>query len=288
MGWRSWKNDYAVYERAIKACSKNTWLGKAQTAAKELQAGNLKTAQRLASEASALNPKDARPFIVLAEAYLRDNQDNKAMQAITKALEIEPDEANLYFASGAIYLREKKIVDAIDIINRGLKIDPNNATAWFDLGNAFLMKGEPKIALGHFKKASSINGDFSEAINNQGLALVELGDTAGAKAAFRNSLKVKELAETKLALGSLLYKADAKSLEARQLIKDALEEAPKLGQKKTQQENLWGKKLIRAAEVALNTLSVKKTISTTARESLQEKCLKAADYKGCMDYYSAK
>jgi tetratricopeptide (TPR) repeat protein len=220
-------------------------LGIAQAAARLLRMGQAEEAGRLAELTVRLLPDDPRGWVLLAEAELRSNRNEKALKALSRAKQLDPNNPGIWFAEGSLALRNSKPQEAIGLLNRGLQLDPRNAGAHFDLGNAQLLLGQPDQALRSFEQAAKLRKDFWEAINNQGLVLWEAGRRPAALERWRRVLKIRaDVAETSLAMATGLFVTTPQERsEALRLAEQALNEDPNYVLDSYQKEQLWGEKL---------------------------------------------
>ena len=145
-------------------------------------------------------------------------------------------------------------------IKKGLLININNEKGYFQLGNAEIMLNNYKLALIAFKKSSSINSNFWQSINNEGLVLYELNNLKKAISKFRVALEISNDAEPMLALATVLYSSDNKSIESLSLAKSALQSNPKYVSKEYQSKQLWGKKLQKSAQLLFKNKEMKKVV----------------------------
>ena len=73
---------------------------------------------------------------------------------------------------------------------RGLRLGGPQAVLHFNLGNVLLARDSAVAAVDHFRQAVAAEPAYSEAWNNLGVGLSELGDDARAEAAFRQALTI--------------------------------------------------------------------------------------------------
>ena len=246
---------------------KKTGVSIGKTAAQLLQLEQAKEAEKLASLAVRLQPNDDRLWTILAESQLRTNNLKDAIQSIARAKRINPNKAGLWFAEASLYLRQNQIIKAIYLLEKGLKIDPNNPGAYFQLGNAQVMQGKLHLALKSYKKASSLNPNFWEAINNQSLILYEINKKQKAIDLWRDVLKITNNAEPLLGLATGLYEKNIKNRESIDLAKEALANNPNYVSTEYQKEQLWGKKLQKAAKLLLSDPLLKSAVQKAMANS---------------------
>ena len=264
------KNTYAfipyIYEPKIENL-KNTGISIAKTAVQLLELGETKEAARLAALAVRLNPNDDRLWAIMAETQLRRNLLNEAEKSLRKAKTINPKKAAIWFREGSLKLQQNKPKQAINSINEGLKIEPKNAGAYSQLGNAFLMENKFQSALQSFQQATEIKPKFWETLNTQGLALFEMQKTEKAIKRWRDVLKITKNAEPMLALAAALNKKQEKPSEILKLAKQALASNPNYVSTQFQKEQLWGSRLLNAAERLLTKPELKSDVEQALANS---------------------
>jgi tetratricopeptide (TPR) repeat protein len=238
-------------------------LGIAQAAARLLRLGQAEDAARLAQLTVRLLPNDPRGWILLAEAELRSNHPDKALQALTQAKRFDPDNAGIWLAEGSLALRTNHPDQAIPLLRRGLELDPRNAGAYFDLGNAQILLRQPEQALKSFERAARLRADFWEAINNQGLVLFEMGRPGDALQRWRTVLTIKsDVAESSLALAAGLHSQGGagQRQEAIRLAQQALGNDPNYVLDAFRREQLWGERLQAATRSLLSLPELKAVV----------------------------
>ena len=206
--------------------------------------------------AISLNPKEVELWIILIEGQMKSNLLSEALLSIQSAKKINPEVASLWFAEGSIALRQKKLEYANKSIKQGLLIDQNNAWAYFELGNTQIMQNKLRKALKTFEKAANIDPKFWQAINNKAIVLYELDKRPKAIKTWRSVLEIEADAEPKLALASALNKKQPGNQEAIELAIEALRENPDYVSQKHQEDQLWGKKLQKAAKELLKSTAL--------------------------------
>lgn len=233
-------------------------LGIAQAAARLLRLGQADDAARLAALTVQLIPNDPRGWVLLAEAQLRSDQLAAAGVSLQRARDLDPRNPGILFAQGALALRDSKPTEAVDLIRQGLSFDGKNPGAYFDLGNAYILMGQSGPALAAFERASSLRGDFWEAINNQALVLYEQRKDAEAIQRWRRVLAIRPgAAEPMLALAAALNSQKPGNPESLELAHKALADEPNYVLESFQQEQLWGSRLRQASARLLSAAALK-------------------------------
>lgn len=239
-----------VYEPNQKKLQE-TAISIGKTAAHLLQVDQSEEAIRLAKLAIRLKPKDYRIWSILGEAQRRKGLLSNASKSLAKARELNPAKSSLWFAEATLHLQTREPKKAIKLIREGLQRDPLNAVAYFQLGNARIMQTKPLLALNSFEKATELKPIFWEALNNQGIVLYEINKTKKAINIWKKVLEIERNAEPMLALAAALNEVNPKNTESIELAKEALKKDPNYISPYHQEEQLWGKKLQKAAKQLL-------------------------------------
>jgi len=251
-----------VYVPAAKELE-GAGLGIAQAAARLLRLGQAEDAARLAELTVRLLPNDPRGWILLAEAELRSNHPDKALQALTQAKRYDPGNAGIWLAEGSLALRANQPAQALPLLRKGIELDPRNSGAYFDLGNAQILLRQPEQALKSFERAARLRPDFWEAINNQGLVLFEMGRPEEALQRWRSVLTIKaDVAESGLALAAGLFGqgGEGQRQEAIRLAQQALSGDPNYVLEAFRKEQLWGERLQAATRSLLSQPELKAAV----------------------------
>jgi Flp pilus assembly protein TadD len=80
--------------------------------------------------------------------------------------------------------------EALKYLNRAVSLDPNHYLSYNLFGLAYLLKRDIPDAVTAFEKCADLKPDFSEARNNLGTALMEMGRTDQAEAAFKKAYEL--------------------------------------------------------------------------------------------------
>jgi len=105
----------------------------------------------------------------LALAYMKINQQEKAIVHFRKAIEIAPGFYNAYNNLGVLMIKQGKYDDAFNNFIKALSYDNDNARAHTNLGFVLLKKGHLEEALIESKKALAAEKNFSPAYYNLGI-----------------------------------------------------------------------------------------------------------------------
>jgi len=187
-------------------------------------AGRLQEAALILERAARENPSFVQPLISLADVRLQERKDDEAAALCDRVLTLAPDhiEALRHLgdlallkgdleSAGARYGRILEL-DAGDVpaltklgvvrvrsgrpdlgtqlFRQAIERDPKNADALLYLAGALASSGHPSDALPYFERALGAGPPSTILLNGLGLTRRAVGDTAGAAAAFRQSLRL--------------------------------------------------------------------------------------------------
>jgi len=105
----------------------------------------------------------------LALAYMKINQQEKAVEHFRKAIEIAPGFYNAYNNLGVLMIKQGKYDEAFNNFIKALSYDNDNARAHNNLSSVLLKKGRLEEALIESKKALAAEKDFPPAFYNLGI-----------------------------------------------------------------------------------------------------------------------
>ena len=101
---------------------------------------------------------------MLAEGYKDQNEYEKSLQALEKALEIKPKSSDSWGHIGLTYLEMNKYEEAVDAIKRAIEIDPEVSENWINLGIIFLKLNQIDNAIDALKHSLNIKSGKLKAI----------------------------------------------------------------------------------------------------------------------------
>ncbi|NVO09500.1 MAG: tetratricopeptide repeat protein [Bacteroidales bacterium] len=124
LGYTSEGNAYSYLEQAYRAIGDN------ESGLPYLEQGFIKY------------PKNQNVLIALINYYINKNEDpNKVLTYIDKAIQDDPKNASLYFNKAAIYDKLSDFDKAAEIYQKSIDCDPNFFDAYFNLGAIIYNKG---------------------------------------------------------------------------------------------------------------------------------------------------
>lgn len=116
------------------------------------------------------NPRDANAYLNRGIAYMRVNDDDRALSDLSQALALNPNEATAYLFRGGIYGRKKLYDLAISDLSRAIAINPNDADAFVSRGICYSKKGKLDHAIMDYNQALVVDPNHQNAYFNRGIA----------------------------------------------------------------------------------------------------------------------
>lgn len=217
-----------------------------------------------------LAPGHFQTWFILGTLYLQQEEVDKSIEVLNRALALEPKEAGIFFTLGSAYFQKEDYQTAITEIEKGLKLKSDNPSAWFDLGNSYYKLGKYPKAISSYEKALSVEKQFWPAINNIGLIKYEQGDMAAAIKNWQTALTIdKEQPEPQLALAVATY-AQGRRDEGLKMAITALTLDNRYADLKFLEENLWGQRLLKDTKTMLDTPQMQEVIVRLQAQSSSE------------------
>jgi tetratricopeptide (TPR) repeat protein/tRNA A-37 threonylcarbamoyl transferase component Bud32 len=154
--------------------------------------GNVDRSIDLLRSAIGRDPKFARAFAGLGEAYWRkflDTRDSswpiKARDSTAEALRLDPDDATVRYALAILYWDTGRSREAVEEFRRALELQPTNDDARRRLGQALAEGGQQAAGLAELQAAIRLRPSFWRNHFALGLAELRAGRYAQAVSAFR-------------------------------------------------------------------------------------------------------
>jgi tetratricopeptide (TPR) repeat protein len=158
-----------------------------------IEAGYWRNSDTLFTRAISLDPGNFVGHTLLASIYA---QRGARQQAEYHALEAERTSggpggatANALVALSRVLMEVGRFEQAHDALERARVIIPKSPMLHYNLGTLELMRGIPLASLPHFDQAIALSPEYSEALNNRGVALVRLGRLEEGVAAHRRAIE---------------------------------------------------------------------------------------------------
>lgn len=136
------------------------------------------SATKLFREIVEKDAKDHLAWTMLGTIYYSDKKYPDATQCLTKALELKPEFPPALINFGKVELAQNNLDKAIELLLRAVKAQPTSADANHSLGEAYLQAKKGSLAVGYLNKAIEIAPVEKASIH---LRLAALYNAAGIK-----------------------------------------------------------------------------------------------------------
>jgi tetratricopeptide (TPR) repeat protein len=110
-----------------------------------------------------LNPLNGSVYDRLGDAYVRSGDDEKAQQALSRAVLLEPNATGPYILLGKVMLNQQNYLLATLYLERATSMDPGNYMAHTLLGRAYHATGRAADAAKQFQVAQQLQAGVSSA-----------------------------------------------------------------------------------------------------------------------------
>ena len=154
-----------------------------------LQAGRPADAIVCLQTAVAKSPTDGNRA-ALAEAYLKNNEPDKALPVVEKILESQPNDFEIRMLHGRIIRDQRKFPEAAGEFARAAKIKPDAPQAWSELANVLVMAENYPQALAALDRVAALNAEKPGHVFLRAIVLDKMRDLKPALAAYQRFLEM--------------------------------------------------------------------------------------------------
>lgn len=145
-----------------------------------IKQGKVEEAGEVMQGMVALSGDSAQLHILLGQAHHAQNNDEKALEELSKASQMEPRLPMAHYYAGLIYIKLGKFVEAARQFEAELSINANDVQAKYHLAFALLTGGEGERGLKLMQEVVASAPDFADARFELGKAQLAQGDVSGA------------------------------------------------------------------------------------------------------------
>ena len=177
-------------------------------------------------------PNDKRAHSTLGFVYTLQNEDDKAIAELKKAVEIDKDYAPAYNSLGYAYSEKLDYGRAEDAFKEYVRLLPNEANPHDSLADLYTRMSRFEEAIEHYKKAVELNPKFSMSQQKIGTNLVFMGKFNEGREAYRKALEMETTPAGKveeIQMGAYSYVHEGKYQEALREAGPALKMATEAG-----------------------------------------------------------
>ena len=170
----------------------------------ELQKNKPRIAVDLLARARGLNPRHALCAMRHGIALLALGRLPPAVASLRVAVELDEKCPEAWFHLGCAQADSRQKTEAVQAWKNALELQPDYAEVNDRWGNLVLATEGPAAAITHFRAATTAKPDWPQAWCNLGIALVNTGEHAAARAALTRALALAPgLGKARTALGLL-------------------------------------------------------------------------------------
>ena len=119
-------------------------------------------------------PSNCDALHLLGTIHLQENDAEKALALISRALQVNPLFAEAYSNQGLALEKLHRFEEALASHERAIALKPNDAQAYNNKGESLRSMGQLDKALGCYDRAIAIKPDYALAYSNRGMVLDQL------------------------------------------------------------------------------------------------------------------
>jgi tetratricopeptide (TPR) repeat protein len=145
------------FDQAAAACDEilaedpNHGMATAYLGWTKLEMGEQKEAINILSKATLLIPEEAQPWLMLAEAYRKEDQHKRALETLRAGVLSAPESPEINFSLANACLESGSLSEALPFLKKAASLTPNNLEVTLGLGNTL-------FCLGHLADARQVLG----------------------------------------------------------------------------------------------------------------------------------
>lgn len=190
--------------------------------------GDLSGAEEHVRKSLEINPSFGDGWALLGEILLSQQQNQKAIAALKRAVELEPLNAGAHFNLGSAYIHSQQIKAGTEAYLTAIDLDEKLTSGAFNnLGSALLELKAADDAELAFERAIEANPENIDALYNQAQLQAQLGRTSKAVELYQRTLQIDAgFVPGYSALVKLLIVSDHLP-QAEQIAKEFLDHHPK-------------------------------------------------------------
>jgi tetratricopeptide (TPR) repeat protein len=169
----------------------------------------------------ALAPDSARAHQFMAESYVAQRNDEKAVEEYKAALKVDARSIEILCALGDVERWLLRLDDAIEHYSLVLQLAPNEFCGYQGLGVAHLRRHELPSAIEYLRQAARLQPESAETRLALGSVLLSSGDVQGALTELKVAVANKPDLRQAYALLARAYRLSGQQKEAEEALKKA-------------------------------------------------------------------
>jgi predicted CXXCH cytochrome family protein len=127
------------------------------------KSGGVEKAIAAYQKATQLGSNDPRPYSALADLLLSRGDVDRAIATIEPALNRMPEDSSLLNGLSVLYSRRQRFAEALSLLSKAVRITPDDPLSWLNLGVCLEAKGDRKGAKAAYRQAIVLQPDFARA-----------------------------------------------------------------------------------------------------------------------------
>jgi len=128
----------------------------------------------------------------LAEAYLKNNEPNKAQPVVEQILAADPDNFDIRMLHGRLIRDQRKFPDAAEEFERATKLKPDSAQAWSELAGVLVMAENYPPALAALDRIAALHAEKPGHVFLRAIVLDKMRDLKPALASYQRFLELSQ------------------------------------------------------------------------------------------------
>jgi tetratricopeptide (TPR) repeat protein len=128
----------------------------------------------------------------LAEAYLKNNEPNKAQPVVEQILAADPDNFEIRMLHGRLIRDQRKFPDAAAEFERATKLMPDSEQAWSELAGVLVMEDNYQPALAALDRIAALHAEKPGHVFLRAIVLDKLRDLKPAVESYQRFLQLSQ------------------------------------------------------------------------------------------------